>query len=247
MKHWIDAFFMAWGMFLAVPCPLKRWDEGSRDRMLVCLPIIGALIGGVWALLAYVLHVIGAPVLLTAALLCAAPWAMTGFIHLDGFMDVSDAVLSRRDRETSIRILKDPHCGAFAVISLGLLMLFSFAAFGSWEYSPERLIPLALIPVSTRACAGAAVLLLPPLSVSQYSGRHDKKLAVPLFVMLAGAVAAPAAIWGFAGLAPLAAALSYWGTALLDSRRLGGMNGDISGHALSTAELIGAAVLVFVR
>ncbi|MBQ2062005.1 MAG: adenosylcobinamide-GDP ribazoletransferase [Oscillospiraceae bacterium] len=247
MLSWIHAFFMAWGTFLAVPCPWRKWDEGARDRMLVCLPLVGAVVGGLWALAAWLLHLIGAPAAITAALLCALPWAVTGFIHLDGFMDVSDAVLSRRDLETRQRILKDPHCGAFAVISLGLLMLFSFVVFLSWEFAPARLIPLALIPVSARACAGAAVLLLRPMNTSQYAGGHNRNLCVPLFLLLAAAVTVPAVLFGLGGLAPAAAAAAYWLFALYGKKQLGGMNGDISGFALTLGELAGIILFVFVR
>ena len=47
MREWITAFFMAWGMFLAIPCPCKRWDERARQKMLVCLPLVGLVVGGV--------------------------------------------------------------------------------------------------------------------------------------------------------------------------------------------------------
>lgn len=247
MKTWIHAFFMAWGMFLAVPCPYKKWDEKALDKMLVCLPLAGCIVGGAWALLAYLTDLLGFPIAVTAALLAALPWAITGFIHLDGYMDVCDAVLSRRDLETRQKILKDPHCGAFAVISLGLLMLFSFAVLFSWEYAAKRLLPLALIPVAVRACAGMAVLGLKPMSTSQYSRERDKRLIIPLAVMLAAAVIIPIAVFGLGGLAPAASAAAYWLFALYGKKQLGGMNGDISGFALTLGELVGITILVFVR
>lgn len=247
MKTWLHAFFMAWGMFLAVPCPYKKWDEKALDRLLVFLPVIGLFVGGAWALAAYLTKLLCFPAGVTAALLCALPWAITGFIHLDGFMDVCDAALSRRDLETRQKILKDPHCGAFAVISLGLLMLFSFAVFLSWEYEALRLIPLALIPAAVRASAGMAVLGLPPMSTSQYSRQRDKRLIIPLAFMLAAATVLPIVFMGLTGLAPAAAACGYWLFCLYGKHELGGMNGDISGFALVMGELVGVTVLVFVR
>lgn len=59
--------------------------------------------------------------------MAALPWLVTGFMHLDGYMDVCDAVLSRRELATRQRILKDSHCGAFAVIGMVLLALCSGA------------------------------------------------------------------------------------------------------------------------
>lgn len=248
MKTWLHAFFMAWGTFLAIPSPWKKWDENALDKMLVFLPVIGLIVGGVWALAAYLSSLIlGYPRAgIIAAILMAVPWITTGFIHLDGFMDVCDAVLSRRDLETRQKILKDPHAGSFAVISLGLLIVFSIMVLGSWWYEASKLIPLALIPVSTRACAGIAVLGLAPMSTSQYSRERDKRLMIPLAVMLAAAIALPAVFMGLNGLAPAAAALGYWLFCLYGKKQLGGMNGDISGFALTMGEFIGMLILVFV-
>ena len=248
MKAWLHAFFMAWGMFLAVPCPYKKWDEKALDKMLVFLPVMGLIVGGVWALAAYLTSLIlGYPRAgIIAAILMAVPWITTGFIHLDGFMDVCDAALSRRDLETRQKILKDPHTGSFAVISLGLLIVFSIMVLASWWYSAAKLIPLALIPVSTRACAGIAVLTLKPMSTSQYSRKRDKRLIIPLCVMLAAAIALPVVFMRLSGVAPAAAAIGYWLFCLYGKRQLGGMNGDISGFALTLGEFIGQIVLVFV-
>ena len=33
--NWIYGFFMAWGMFLAIPCPARIWREEARRHMLL--------------------------------------------------------------------------------------------------------------------------------------------------------------------------------------------------------------------
>lgn len=165
MRDWIYGFFMAWGMFLAIPCPKKIWSESARRKMLACLPLVGIVVGAVWALAAWLAGLLPRP--LGAALCAAAPWLTTGFLHLDGFMDVCDGILSRRDLETRRRILKDSHCGAFAVICMVLLAMAQWSAFLSLEDIP--LLPLALLPVASRASAAMAVLTLRPMSTSQYS------------------------------------------------------------------------------
>ena len=48
MSEWLDGFSMAWGMFLAIPCPLRRWNEKAREKMRVCLPLVGLAGGGIW-------------------------------------------------------------------------------------------------------------------------------------------------------------------------------------------------------
>ena len=169
MSEWLDGFSMAWGMFLAIPCPLRRWNEKAREKMLVCLPLVGLAVGGIWLGLYLLLRhaAIGG---LYAFLMAALPWLVTGFMHLDGYMDVCDAVLSRRELATRQRILKDSHCGAFAVIGMVLLALCQWSVFLSGS-AGESLWGLLLIPVATRACAGLAVLKLRPMGTSQYAAR----------------------------------------------------------------------------
>ena len=123
------------------------------------------LFGGLAAVLALLLR--GAPVGLRALLLAVCPWLCTGFLHLDGYMDVCDAVLSLRDLATRQRILKDSHCGAFAVICMVLLAMGQWSLFLAAE--DVSWLALLLIPAATRACAGLAVLGLRPMGTSQYA------------------------------------------------------------------------------
>ena len=36
MKY-VTAFFMAWGNFLKIPCPVKKWDE-KLNKLKSCYP-----------------------------------------------------------------------------------------------------------------------------------------------------------------------------------------------------------------
>ena len=160
MKRWFTGFMMSWGMFLAIPCPCRIWDEKARPHMVACLPLTGGVVGLVWAAMAWLLQRLGCAAPLRAVLLAAAPWLVTGFLHLDGYMDVCDALLSRRDLATRQKILKDSHCGAFAVICMVLLAAVQCALFADAPWL--RLLPLGAIPVASRACASVAVQRLRP-------------------------------------------------------------------------------------
>ena len=180
-------------------------------------------------------------------LLAAAPWLVTGFLHLDGYMDVCDALLSRRDLATRQKILKDSHCGAFAVICMVLLAVGQCALFAGAPWL--RLLPLGAIPVASRACASVAVQRLRPMGTSQYAAMQrgtGLQLVFPLVCLLAACVVPPV-LCGAAGLAPLAAAAGYCLAVWRGFRQLDGMSGDISGFGLTLGELAGAAVLCFVR
>ena len=92
MKRYLHALAMCRSMFCAIPCFWRVWDEEARDKMLLFLPVVGLEIGAIWALLAWLCRYLALPALVQGAVLGAYPFVVTGFIHLDGFMDVTDAV-----------------------------------------------------------------------------------------------------------------------------------------------------------
>ena len=131
MKKYITAFAMTQSMFCSIPFPMHSWDENSRPYMLLFLPVVGLEIGAIWMLLNYLLTEWNIPQLIYALVMCVVPFVATGFIHLDGFMDVTDAISSCRNLEKRREILKDSHVGSFAVVWCVILFLAAFACFGS--------------------------------------------------------------------------------------------------------------------
>ncbi len=247
MKKWLTALSMTWGMFCAIPCPVKRWDNDLRASMLVCLPVMGAVIGCVWAAVYLLLGAVSCPRAISAAILTFTPYLLTGFIHLDGFMDCCDAILSRRDLEERQRILKDPTTGSFAVICMVAAALAGFALF--FDCRPERPpVCLALIPATSRCCSSIAVQVFQPIGHSSYAAMHSKginrKYVAAVAAMLAAVVILPAALCFPAGLCTAATACACALTVLYCRRQLDGMSGDISGCAITVGELCGAAVFV---
>ena len=169
LKKPLTALMMAWGTYLAIPCPYKVWDDALRPWQIVCLPPVGLIVGGLWALCAALFAHFRFAGFLAAAILTALPFLVTGFFHLDGFLDCCDAILSRRDLVTRQKILKDSRVGAFAVVCAILLFLFSFAALADCDFS-YIWRALLLVPVVTRCMAGVAVESFAPMKTSQYSG-----------------------------------------------------------------------------
>ena len=247
MKKYWNAFIMCQTMFCSIPIPLKKWDEEARSKMLLFLPLIGLEIGAIWIALVWMLSYLALPQLLTAAVLCMYPFFVTGFIHLDGFMDVIDAIRSWRDLERRREILKDSRVGAFAVIGCSALMIMQFAALASVELEGmcEVCFALMFIPVMSRCCSALAVTVLPSMNGSQYEGQENATGAHTACYIVIAAVAAIAAfiVCGSYGFAVLGVPAGY-GLALLRAyKSLQGMNGDISGYAITIGELCGVIVL----
>lgn len=248
--RWIRAFFMSMGMFTAIPLPYRPWDERARPWMLSCFPLVGGVIGGLWAFAGYLLLRWNVPMPLRAGVLTALPYLLTGFLHLDGYMDTCDAILSRRSLEEKRRILKDPHAGAFGVISFLLLVLLTAGLYGSF---PEQWNPwcLLFLPIATRSCAAVAVSRLRPLSGSQYGAPYRAQLRTPAWV-IPGVIgilnlAFAFALCGMPGLIGVLAAMGgYWLAALYSYRQLQGFSGDLSGYALTIGETCAPAALLII-
>lgn len=243
MKRYLHAFGMCQSMFCAIPSPYQGWDEDARPLMLQFLPLVGLEMGALWALAAWLCRMLELNNLITGVVLCAAPYLLSGFIHLDGFMDVSDAVGSCRSLEKRREILKDSHVGAFAVIGVSLLMVASFAFCASAEGGIGILV---LIPVVSRCCSALAVTVLRPMSTSQYAGSFREGIrrgqVAALAVMLIAALTVGFVLFGRLGFA-LLGGLAGYGLALRKGfKSLEGMNGDISGYALTLSELAAVAV-----
>ena len=206
---------------------------------------------------------------LTGAIITAAYFLMTGFIHLDGFMDVADAVMPRHPRmEERIRILKDPHTGSFAAISMALMFLLFAASAGrlSEPFGLMQGLTFIVIVTTSRAMSAVQVISCRPMGTSQYvntgSGSEGSfRRAVPALVILALVLAAAIVVLLTAGgmmpktmeivcLLAAAAVTALTGLIIghIDRKALGGMNGDISGHLITSSEMAGmlAAALLMV-
>lgn len=234
MKRILTALCMSLSTFTAIPCPYRPFDEEARPMAVVVLPIVGAVVGLFW----YLFALLGGRWLpgILGALIVVLPWLLTGFMHLDGFMDTSDALLSWRPLEQRLKILKDPHAGAFSIIALAVLALVSYdAASGIAPGSDLRL--LLFIPVISRCGSAFCVLTLPTLARSEYSGSVGtaaQRLAIGCMWLIAIVFCA---LWLKGQVVALLVETAAYALAMLWAYRvLKGVSGDIAGFALTIGE-----------
>lgn len=232
---------MCLSMFTALPLPQCKWEEDLHKPAVACLPLAGLVLGLIWwglsALARYLL-----PGMLAGAVIAALPFLLTGFIHLDGFMDTCDAMLSWREREQRLKILKDVHVGSFSVVALVLLVMFQFAA----AVELERLFPLAMIMVLSRCGSAMSVLTLAPLEHSEYAAEDEAHKALAEYVPYIVAVVLVILLifFGWCGLLCFAATLGGYALCMRWCvKTLGGVSGDLAGFALTVSELCGMLML----
>ena len=129
----LQTIAVAFAMFSAVPVPQFDWNEKNMRYSLCAFPLVGVLCGALW----YVCASLPLPAMVRAAGFCLIPVWVTGGIHLDGYADTCDALCSYGDTQKKLDILKDPHCGAFAVIRLCSYFVAYFALCCCVQFTPQ--------------------------------------------------------------------------------------------------------------
>ena len=235
---------MSLGMFCSIPLPVHPWDDRCMGLMLPCLPLVGAAIGAIWWGLAELLACSGMHLMPAAAIVAVLPYALSGFLHLDGFMDTSDAVLSRRPLEEKLRILKEPHLGMFSAVMLGILFMLQFSAAYAVLDRGKSLPMLAVIPILSRCCGAASLLCLKPMPQSGYGNLFTQNTGAghKFFVALVGAGAVAGAFLAAGAGGAIAAGCAILGYALAMAWsyvEFKGISGDLTGFSIMAGELSG--------
>ena len=153
----LQTIAVAFAMFSALPVPQFAWNQKNMRYAMCAFPLIGGVIGGLWCLCG----ALPLPMPAKAAGFCLIPVWVTGGIHLDGYADTCDALTSYGDREKKLEILKDPHCGAFAVIRLCSYFAAYLALCACVDFTPRVGLCWTLALVLERALSGLAVASFP--------------------------------------------------------------------------------------
>ena len=235
---------MSFTMFCVIPLPFHIWDDDCLNLALPCFPLIGGIIGALWWGVCWLLLASGIHTAIASAVLALVPFIASGFLHLDGYMDTSDAVLSRRPLEEKLRILKDPHAGSFAVITLAVLFVTQFAAAFAVIDRKISILPLITIPVISRCCAAVSVLFLRTLEQSGLANmfRQNSKLRHKIFIVFVAVLAVAFSYFatGIGGIiVTTAVAAGFAGAMAFAYSDLKGVSGDLAGFALVISELCG--------
>ncbi|KJS11151.1 MAG: hypothetical protein VR67_15540 [Peptococcaceae bacterium BRH_c8a] len=233
----MKSFFFALQHLTRIRLYKGAFDDRAFGRSPVFFPIVGLILGLLlWLAKVFFGFVFPGP--LVAALLVVTMAVLTGGIHLDGFMDTMDGVLSGRSREKKLEIMRDSRVGAFGALSLVCLLLLKFTALMTM---PGEYFGVAII-MATVISRWAMVYVIAQFPyarreglgelVAQYTGSRELLIATACTVVICVAAA---------GLAGLVLLLGAWCWAHLFGRwmtaGLGGVTGDVYGATAELTEL----------
>lgn len=260
----LSSLIIALSMYSAIPMPRIEWREDNMRWSLGCLPVVGVLAGGLvygWSALTMPAGI--SPILFAAAAVLL-PILLSGGFHMDGFLDATDAIFSRRDRQRKLEIMKDPCCGPFAVLSCGGLLLLELAAWCQLFARPG-LIPAAccayFLSRSLTVTAGSFIPYAPTSSLGalfadrsargvRYLGVFESAFSAVLFLFLGWL---GAGVWGLlaACFAVLATGLWFIWYVHMVQKQFGGVTGDLLGYLVESSQLFMLLTLavtgVFIR
>ena len=171
---------------LPIACP---WNSETRRWAIRAYPLVGLFLGCLLALLALLIH--NAPAPITALALLSLWVGLSGGLHLDGVMDLADALGSNQPLARRWEIMKDPQIGSFGILALLFLLAWKGVLLWALLSYNAPLWWLIVLPALGR-WGGAALLILTPCAQSkglawawkQSLGVRDVWLSlVPLLVL----------------------------------------------------------------
>ncbi|MCD7954415.1 MAG: adenosylcobinamide-GDP ribazoletransferase [Lachnospiraceae bacterium] len=233
---------IAFSMYSKLPAAQCEWSEENMKYVMCFFPWIGVIIGllcfGWDALVSY----LGVRDALRNVILMTIPVAVTGGIHLDGFLDTSDAMSSWRPVEKRLEILKDSHAGAFAIIC-GIV--YFFLLYGVLDSVRGELVAVyACCFVISRSLSAFSVVTFPKASVKGTVAGFSKNAQTRVIQITSACYILIAAIVMLI-LQPVYAAAALAGAAISFAwyyhramKYFGGINGDLAGYFLTVCELV---------
>lgn len=238
----VKSLIACFSTYSKIPMPHVNLDSDDFKYALIFFPLIGAVIGAIEYILFYSCEALFLAKMFRVLLMAVMPLIITGGIHVDGFMDTSDALCSYGDKDKKLSIMKDPNTGAFAVINLAIYGLL-FLAF-SYLINAESIVLFCFCFVIARALSGICVVTIKSAKEEGMLNTIKKNtyLKFVFTVLIFEIVLSLAIVFSkniIAGLLMLLFSfISYFTYKSKMIKELGGITGDTSGYYMCIAELI---------
>ena len=222
-----------------------------KNKYAICFfPVIGIVAGALLYGWNYVCTACGFGQICFAMVGAVIPVIITGGIHIEGFMNTTDALRSGEKKERKQEILKNPHVGAFAVAAaICFFMLYVAGLMLIWK--ENQLLLLGLGYIISRTLSGMGLVWFPMAgkegTLYSFSSMADRRtVRVVLVMLLALELAGAVIIQPLIGAVMSLAAMWVWTYYYYMSKgRFGGITGDVAGYFTCLCELSGVLVIGF--
>lgn len=238
----IQSLLVAFAMYSKIPVPRVDWNEKNMRYALCFFPWVGMVIGILVFFLGDLLFTAGIGKLCFSVVMTLFPILLTGGIHMDGFLDTIDAIHSYGDKEKKQQILKDPNCGAFAVLFGGAYLLLMVAV---WSECTREMLPFIGVTYSISRTLSAFSMAAFPLArntglAAAFQNGAKRKTVMVVMICYFVMELLLLTVWHPWMMAAVLAAflVAFLYHYHLCSKEFGGISGDLAGYFLQVAELL---------
>ncbi len=239
--HVFKAIIVAFSMYSKIPMPQIKWNDKNMRYSLCFFPLVGVVIGGLLILWHFLCELLGFNTIIFAAIATFIPILVTGGIHMDGFCDTVDALSSYQPTQKKLEIMKDPTCGAFAVIKTVLYFIITFALYTQVDINGIYIISIGF--VLERALSGMSIVTFKKATgsglASTFSSNANKvKVAITLIIYALICGVSMSYIDVKTGLFAIVFALiAFIYNKIIAYKNFGGITGDVAGYFLQICEI----------
>lgn len=238
----LESLLVAISTYSAIPVPQVEWNDRNMKYAICFFPVVGIFCGtALWGWFALA-ELLGISSFCFAMIATCLPLLITGGIHMDGYMDTVDALASHQSRERKLEILKDPNCGAFAVIYCGVYLL-GYAGLMHELFAANCILIICPTFVLSRTLSALCAVNMPNArktgmlcAYTKNTEKHTATTSLVIVLIISGtaSVLLSPIIGTITVLFAIASALLYRKLAI---KQFGGVTGDTSGFFLQTCEL----------
>ena len=250
---YVKSFFMALIMFSMVPVPRIMWDNKTIKYVLLSLPLVGFASGLVWYVFVNIIEFFSLPPFIIISLVMLCPYIFNGFIHANGFMDVNNAILSSKEKEKKLKILKASNVGGFSVLSIMSLFIIVYPSIYYIYSYKEYFLMFIFIPIFSRCFSSLSVYIMNPIFEGGFASvlKKDSGIFNIIFIIIMTVIFACLAYLTcstFAIIIFIIELLMFSLSLLYAYKNFGGISADIMGYTITISEasaLLAWAIIVF--
>ncbi|MFJ5714677.1 adenosylcobinamide-GDP ribazoletransferase [Neobacillus sp. NPDC093127] len=235
-------FILAVQFLTRIPIPLQSpWNKTTSRWAIRSYPLVGAVLGSILTAIAWSLESYLPLAVMTFLILSLWVW-LTGGLHLDGWMDVADAVGSNAPLERKWEIMKDSHVGSFGIIALLFLLAWKTLLIYFLLQSDIPLYSFIFILAFSRLGAVVLMINLPTakqqgLAWEWRKNINQKDCLFAIISVIFPLCFLPALLYLLPGYIVFIGLFGAWVKNLFK-----GTNGDLLGTAIEGGELWGLAM-----
>jgi adenosylcobinamide-GDP ribazoletransferase len=248
MKQFVQGFILALQFLTRIPIPITcPWEKQSIKGALTSFGLVGLIIGGILALALTITDSVF-PVWMSSLFIVTLWVFLTGGLHLDGLMDVADAIGSNAAFEKKLEIMKDPQVGSFAVLTVIFHLLWKAAfVYGLFIQTGlehhHLLLSFILIPACSRLIPLFLLYYVPVIKQEGLGYQWKKYLTVREVFIGTASVLLYTLVSPYMLLIFFSYFIYFFFLRIWILKHFKGINGDILGATIEGGELWGLLIL----